>query len=44
MPTHKGISLIPTGLLARGFSESEVTRIIGDNFMRVFRKVTANRG
>ncbi|MBI2365077.1 MAG: membrane dipeptidase [Deltaproteobacteria bacterium] len=44
VPTHKEFSLIPAGLLARGFSESEVTRIIGENFMRVFREVTENRG
>jgi len=30
---------ITAGLLSRGYSEEEVEKIIGDNFLRVFRKV-----
>jgi membrane dipeptidase len=37
---HKDFLLIPAGLLARGYSESEVGKIIGGNFMRLFREVS----
>jgi microsomal dipeptidase-like Zn-dependent dipeptidase len=36
--------LIPAGLLNRGYAESDVTKIVGGNFMRLFREVTENRG
>jgi membrane dipeptidase len=42
--THKEFALIPAGLLARGYSESDITKITGGNFMRIFRDVTENRG
>jgi membrane dipeptidase len=44
VPTHKEFALIPAGLLARGYSEADVAKIIGGNFMRVFRGVTETRG
>jgi membrane dipeptidase len=44
IPTHKEFALIPAGLLARGYSESEVAKITGGNFMRIFQDVTENRG
>lgn len=43
IPTHKEFALIPAGLLARGYSESDVAKIIGGNFMRVFLAVTQAR-
>lgn len=44
IPTHREFALIPAALLSRGYSEAEVEKIIGGNFMRVFREVTANKG
>lgn len=44
IPTHKEFALISAGLLARGYTEGEVTKVIGGNFMRVFREVADNRG
>jgi microsomal dipeptidase-like Zn-dependent dipeptidase len=44
VPTHKEVALITAGLLSRGHSEADVGRIMGGNFMRVFRDVTENRG
>jgi len=44
VPTHKEFALIPAGLLARGYTESDVAKIVGGNFMRIFREVTENRG
>jgi membrane dipeptidase len=44
IPTHKEFALIPAGLLNRGYAESDVTKIVGGNFMRLFREVTENRG
>ena len=44
IPTHKEFALIPAGLLARGYTASEVAKIVGGNFMRVFREVAENRG
>ena len=44
VPTHKEFALIPAGLLARGHTESDVAKIVGGNFMRVFREVTENSG
>ncbi len=39
IPTHKEFALIPAALLRRGYPESEVEKIVGGNFMRVFREV-----
>jgi membrane dipeptidase len=39
IPTHKEFALIPAGLLSRGYSETDVVKIVGGNFMRVFREV-----
>jgi membrane dipeptidase len=44
IPTHKEFALIPAGLLARGYPEGDVAKIIGGNFMRVFLAVTEARG
>jgi membrane dipeptidase len=44
IPTHKEFALISAGLLARGYTKGEVTKVIGGNFMRVFREVVENRG
>jgi membrane dipeptidase len=44
VPTHKEFALVPAGLLQRGYSQSDVAKIVGGNFMRVFREVTETRG
>ncbi|HYA28885.1 MAG TPA: membrane dipeptidase [Acidobacteriota bacterium] len=41
IPTHKEFALVPAGLLKRGYSEIDVAKIVGGNFMRLFREVTA---
>jgi membrane dipeptidase len=43
IPTHKEFALIPAGLLARGYPEGDVAKLIGGNFMRVFLAVTQTR-
>jgi membrane dipeptidase len=42
--THKEFALIPDGMLARGYNEAEVNKVIGGNFMRVFQEIADNRG
>ena len=44
IPTHKEFALVPAGLLSRGYAESDVAKIVGGNFMRLFREVTENGG
>ena len=44
IPTHKEFALIPAGLLSRGYPETDVMKIVGGNFMRVFREVVASAG
>lgn len=44
IPTHKQFALISAGLLARGYTQSDAAKIVGGNFMRIFREVTENRG
>ncbi|HVO96047.1 MAG TPA: membrane dipeptidase [Terriglobales bacterium] len=39
IPTHKEFALIPAALLKRGYSDSVVEKIVGENFMRLFREV-----
>jgi membrane dipeptidase len=41
VPTHREFALIPAALLKRGYAESAVEKIIGANFMRLFRGVAA---
>ena len=41
-PTRKEFALIPPALLKRGYAESDVAKIAGGNFMRVFREVGAS--
>jgi membrane dipeptidase len=43
VPTHREFALVPAGLLTRGYADEDVARVIGGNFMRLFRKV-AGRG
>jgi membrane dipeptidase len=43
VPTHKEFALITAGLLSQGRAEADVKKIIGGNFIRVFREVTENR-
>lgn len=42
VPTHQEFALIPAALLKRGYAESDIAKIIGGNFMRVFREVGAS--
>ena len=44
VPTHREFGLIAAGLLGRGHSGADVEKIVGGNFMRVFREVTETRG
>ena len=43
VPTHKEFALIPAGLLNHGYSENDVAKIVGGNFMRVFAEISASR-
>jgi membrane dipeptidase len=43
IPTHKEFALIPAALLKRGYSDSAVAKIVGENFMRLFRDVASTR-
>jgi membrane dipeptidase len=42
IPTHKEFSLIPAALLKRGYTDGVVEKIIGGNFMRLFREVAGS--
>jgi membrane dipeptidase len=42
VPTHKEFSLIPAALLKRGYTDGVVEKILGGNFMRLFREVVAS--
>ena len=44
IPTHKEFALIPAALLSGGYRESDVEKIVGGNFMRVFREVARRTG
>jgi len=43
IPTHREFALIPAALLKRGYADGAVEKIIGGNFLRLFRDVTENR-
>jgi membrane dipeptidase len=43
VPTHREFALVPAGLLTRAYADADVARVIGGNFMRLFREV-AGRG
>jgi membrane dipeptidase len=40
VPTHKEFALIPAGLLNRGYAPTDIAKIVGGNFMRIFRQVS----
>ena len=42
VPTHREFALIPAALLKRGYGEGAVQKIIGGNFMRLFREVAVS--
>jgi len=42
IPTHKEFALIPAALLKRGYNDGVVEKIIGGNFMRLFREVAGS--
>lgn len=44
IPSHKAFALIPAGLLKRGYTESEVMKIVGANCMRILDQVKETRG
>jgi len=44
IPTHKHFALIPAALLERGYEDADVAKIVGGNFMRLFREVAAGAG
>ena len=42
IPTHKEFALIPATLLKRGHADGVVEKILGGNFMRLFREVAGS--
>jgi microsomal dipeptidase-like Zn-dependent dipeptidase len=42
IPTHREFALIPAALLKRGYADGAVAKIVGENFMRLFRDVTSH--
>jgi membrane dipeptidase len=42
IPTHKEFALIPAALLKRGYTDAAVEKIVGANFLHLFRDVTEN--
>jgi membrane dipeptidase len=43
MPTYRDFAPLPAALLARGYGEAELARLLGGNLMRVFEAATAAR-
>jgi membrane dipeptidase len=43
IPTYRDFAPLPAALLARGYGESELTRLLGGNVMRVFEAATAGK-
>jgi membrane dipeptidase len=41
IPTHKEFALIPAALLKHGYSDHDVVKLLGGNFMRLFGEVRA---
>ncbi len=41
IPSHKEFALIPAAPLKRGYSDGLVGKIVGENFMRLFRAVAS---
>jgi membrane dipeptidase len=42
IPTHKEFALIPAALLKRGYNDGVIEKIIGGNFMRLFREISGS--
>jgi membrane dipeptidase len=42
IPTHREFALIPAALLKRGYPDGAVAKIVGENFMRLFRDITSS--
>ena len=43
IPTHKEFALVPAGLLGRGYPANDVEKIVGGNFMRIFKEISAGK-
>jgi membrane dipeptidase len=41
LPTYSGFPALPAALLARGYTETDVRRVLGGNLVRVFEAVSA---
>jgi membrane dipeptidase len=41
IPTYREFSLVPAALLARGFSEADLRKLLGANVQRVFAAAAA---
>lgn len=41
LPTYRGFPALPAALLARGYAEADVRRVLGGNLLRVFETVSA---
>jgi membrane dipeptidase len=44
IPTYRQFAPLPAALLARGYGETDLVKLLGGNFMRVFEAATAVRG
>jgi microsomal dipeptidase-like Zn-dependent dipeptidase len=43
MPTYREFAPLPAALLARGYGEAALGKLLGGNVMRVFEAATAGR-
>ena len=41
LPTYRGFPALPAALLARGYAEADVRRVLGGNLLRVLEAVSA---
>jgi membrane dipeptidase len=42
IPTHMEFALVPAALLKRGYPDGAVAKIVGGNFVRLFRAVSSS--
>jgi membrane dipeptidase len=43
IPTHKEFALVAAGLLSRGYLAGDIEKILGGNFMRIFREISNSK-
>jgi membrane dipeptidase len=42
IPTHREFALVPAALLKRGYPDGAVAKIVGENFVRLFRGISSS--